>query len=153
MIPPGSSWLFLVPPDSSWGELGSPLKGIIRSVRIRFLLYKISPGEPGGPKKPKRAQESQKWLILSVFSLAPCRRNLIRTDHINLHTDWHKKQTNPPLIESRSHFFFFGGQGHPGRARGVSDSKVVMPQVSNTRSLEPNRIMKQGTHQVPANEV
>ena len=24
-----------------------------------------------------------------------------------------------PLIESRSHFFFFGGQGHPGRARGT----------------------------------
>ena len=25
----------------------------------------------------------------------------------------------PPLIKSRSHFFFFGGQGHPGRARGT----------------------------------
>merc|ERR1711966_142530 len=24
----------------------------------------------------------------------------------------------PPLIKSRSQFFFFGGQGHPGRARG-----------------------------------
>ena len=24
----------------------------------------------------------------------------------------------PPLVKSRSHFFFFGGQGHPGKARG-----------------------------------
>ena len=25
----------------------------------------------------------------------------------------------PPFLKSKSHFFFFGGQGHPGRARGA----------------------------------
>ena len=38
----------------------------------------------------------------------------------------------PPLIKSRSHFFFFGGQGHPGRA-SVTQGKA------RTREKRPKR--------------
>ena len=99
--------------------------------------------EPGEDlEKPgrtvKRSPPFKRALISQVLTCLLCqfplsqngkrKRHHQQCDHIHLGGSGvlimttppgHFREAYTPFIKSRSHFFFFGGQGHPGRARGT----------------------------------